>query len=111
MEQPPQSRHVPKAWCVYILSNNAHTLYVGSTDDIFRRMREHRERAHPEAFTARYTFDRVVYLELAADEVAARRREKEIKGWTRAKKVALIQSSNPNWIDVMPRVLELLCLK
>ena len=98
------------AWCVYILSNNAHTLYVGSTNDLHRRLIEHKTKSHPTAFTARYTFDRLVYWELVADESAARAREKQIKGWTRAKKVALIQENNPNWIDVTPDMLELLRL-
>jgi putative endonuclease len=46
------------AWCVYILSNNNHTLYVGSTNDLFRRLSEHKHKVHETAFTARYTFDR-----------------------------------------------------
>ena len=85
-----------RAWCVYILSNHAHTLYVGSTNDLIRRRAEHDQKTHPEAFTARYTFDRVVFIEFVADEAMARTREKQIKGWTRAKKVALIQTANPN---------------
>ena len=100
-----------EAWCVYILSNNAHTLYVGSTNDLLRRLPEHKFKAHAEAFTARYTFDRCVYFAFVADETAARAREKQIKGWTRAKKIALIQSGNPNWIDVTPRMEDLLRLK
>lgn len=69
------------AWCVYILSNNAHTLYVGSTNDLLRRLEEHKAKTKP-----------------------------EIKGWTRAKKVVLIENGNPNWIDLTPRVLDLLRL-
>lgn len=57
---------------------------------------------HPNAFTSRYTFNRVVYIEYVADEASARAREKQIKGWTRAKKVALIQRDNPHWEDILP---------
>lgn len=95
-------------WCVYILSNNAHTLYVGSTDDLLRRLVQHRRKLFPNAFTARYTFDRCVYYEFVDTEAAARKREKQIKGWVRAKKVALIQRQNPNWIDLSPRLSDLL---
>jgi putative endonuclease len=62
------------AWCVYILSNKAHTTYIGSTNDLLRRVREHREKKHADAFTARYTFDRLVYYEFVADEASARLR-------------------------------------
>ena len=96
------------AWCVYILSNNAHTLYVGSTNDLIRRLAEHKHKTHANAFTARYTFDRCVHIEFVSDEIAARVREKQIKGWTRAKKIALIEEKNPNWIDVTPRVGDVL---
>ncbi|HEX2062181.1 MAG TPA: GIY-YIG nuclease family protein [Thermoanaerobaculia bacterium] len=99
------------AWCVYILSNNAHTLYVGSTNDLLRRLPEHGLRKHPTAFTARYTFDRCVYYEFVADETAARAREKCIKGWTRAKKIALIENGNPWWNDLTPDLLDLLRLR
>ena len=96
------------AWCVYVLSNNAHTLYVGSTNDLFRRITEHRTKTHDSAFTARYTFDRLVYFELLVDERAARAREKQIKGWTRNKKIALIESKNNYWHDLTPEALKLL---
>jgi len=99
------------AWCVYILSNNAHTTYVGSTNDLFRRLREHQQKIHEHSFTARYTFDRLVYYEFVADEATARAREKQIKGWTRAKKIALIQSVNLYWHDLTPDISERLCLK
>lgn len=99
------------AWCVYILSNKAHTLYTGSTNDLLRRLREHKVHKYESAFTARYTFDLLVYYEFLADETTARAREKQIKGWTRAKKVALIQSVNTWWHDLTPNVVDLLRLK
>ena len=90
-------------WCVYIVSNKAHTLYTGMTNDLPKRVREHKEHTFENAFTARYTFDRLVYYEPATDKKAAAVREKRIKNWPRAKRVALIQSMNPNWNDLSAR--------
>ena len=87
-------------WYVYIVSNHAHKLYTGMTDDLPQRVTEHKTRKHPNAFTARYTFDRLVYYEPAADKKEAALREKRIKTWPRAKRVALIQEKNPNWNDL-----------
>ena len=84
----------------YIMSNHAHTLYVGMTGDLIRRARQHKEREFPEAFTARYTYDRLVYFEVLPSYVAAIKREKQLKGWSRAKKVALVQEHNPHWLDL-----------
>ena len=92
-----------KQWYVYIMSNRAHTLYTGITNDLAKRVTEHKERAYPNAFTARYTFDRLVYYEEAPDQNAAQLREKRIKNWPRAKRVALIQAENPNWNDLSGR--------
>ena len=55
-----------KDWYVYIVSNKAHTLYTGMTDDLPRRVKQHKNRTYVNAFTARYTFDRLVYYERAA---------------------------------------------
>ena len=89
---------------VYIVSNKSHTLYVGWTVDLLTRIHEHKTRAYPSSFTARYHFDRVVWFEVVPDEEAALTRERKIKRWTRAKKVALIQEKNPNWLDLTPRL-------
>ena len=88
------------AWYVYIVSNNAHTLYTGMTDDLMRRVRQHKDGTYENAFTARYTFDRLVWFETLPTKRASARREKQIKAWTRTKRVALIQAMNPNWIDL-----------
>ena len=85
---------------VYIISNKSHTLYVGIATDLLSRFEEHRPGVYLDAFTARYHFDRLVYFEVAPDLKAAAKREKQIKGWRREKKVALIQSMNPNWNDL-----------
>jgi putative endonuclease len=90
-------------WYIYIVSNHAHTLYTGMTDNLPKRVSEHQSGRFKNAFTARYTFDRLVYYEGAANQTAAARREKQIKNWPRAKRVALIQSMNPNWNDLYSR--------
>ncbi|MGZ4810022.1 MAG: GIY-YIG nuclease family protein [Thermoanaerobaculia bacterium] len=97
-------------WYVYIVSNNSHTLYTGMTNNLPRRVIEHKDRLFRNAFTARYTFDRLVYFESAATKSAAARRERQIKAWRREKRVALIQSVNPNWIDLSSSWTDLLCL-
>ena len=100
-----------KHYYVYILSNDAHTLYVGMTDDLPKRFQQHKERVDPEAFTARYTFDRLVYFEVLDSVDAAAAREKQLKGWTRRKKVALIQEKNPRWHDLSTTWVDALRLK
>ena len=97
-------------WAVYIMSNHAHTLYTGMTGDLLRRLREHKGRSAEGPFTARYTFNRLVWYEFVTSRDEAFRRERQIKAWTRAKRVALIQAMNPNWADLSPSVLELLML-
>jgi putative endonuclease len=88
---------------VYILANvNRSVLYVGVTSDLLKRIPEHRERLHSRTFTARYRVDRLVHFEPFRDIVAAIEREKQLKGWTRAKKVALIETGNRDWTDLWP---------
>ena len=84
---------------VYILTNRSKTLYVGVTNDLERRVREHRNR-YSAGFTSRYNLNRLVYYEHTSDVEAAITREKQIKGWLRRKKVALIESTNPYWKDL-----------
>ncbi|HJT18464.1 MAG TPA: GIY-YIG nuclease family protein [Thermoanaerobaculia bacterium] len=90
-------------WFVYIMSNNARTLYTGMTDDLPKRVQQHKDRTYENAFTARYTFNRLVYYEAAADQKAAAMRERRVKNWPRARRVALINSMNPNWEDLSER--------
>jgi putative endonuclease len=84
---------------VYIMSNKAHRLYTGFTPKLERRTYEHKNQLF-EGFTSQYRFDRLVYFEIYATETRARYRERQIKGWTRAKKIALIESVNPWWHDL-----------
>ncbi len=85
---------------VYILTNRHHTaLYVGVTNDLVRRVHEHRTKT-ASTFTARYNVDKLVYFEETSDVVAAIAREKQIKGGSREKKIALVNAMNPDWRDL-----------
>jgi putative endonuclease len=86
---------------VYILSNRSHILYIGVTNSLRRRVLEHRKQT-PGTFTARYKITRLVYLESYQYINNAIAREKELKHWTRAQKIALIESTNPTWEELMP---------
>ena len=83
---------------VHILTSNSGTLYTGVTNSIFRRAL-HKSKETP-GFTRKYDVTRLVYYEMFNDVRAAIRHEKEIKGWTRKKKIALIESKNPKWEDL-----------
>ena len=88
---------------VYILANvrrERPVLYVGVTNNIERRLAEHR--THRAGFVGRYNVTTLVYFESTTDIQRAIRREKQIKGWTRAKKIALIETGNPTWRDLGP---------
>jgi putative endonuclease len=85
---------------VYLMSNVSRTLYVGVTNDLERRVWQHKEKATSDSFTARYNVTMLVHVETFSDVRQAIAREKEIKGWRREKKVALIESENPGWLDL-----------
>ena len=89
----------PNHMYVYILTNTGRTvLYIGVTNDLPRRLYEHRtSRGNASKFTGRYQSDLLVYFELQADASQAIAREKVLKGWSRAKKEALIAGFNPTW--------------
>ncbi len=84
---------------VYIVCSRSGTLYLGMTNSIYRRALEHK-RGEIEGFSSKYHCDRLVYYESFDDVHQAIRREKQLKGWTRAKKTALIESNNPRWDDL-----------
>ena len=93
-------RHRHQYW-VYIATNGSKTLYTGVTNDLERRMFEHRNSMVP-GFTSKYRIDRLVYFETTSDVRAAIAREKQIKGLLREKKLALIEAANPSWTDLTP---------
>jgi putative endonuclease len=92
-----------QAYYVYILSGESTVLYVGVTRDILRRLAEHGARRGP-GFTAKYNIRHLVYFEVFGGPRAAIAREKQIKGWVRAKKVSLIEGMNPTWRDLIEDV-------
>ena len=89
-----------KDYYVYIMANDNHTvLYIGVTGDLRRRVYEHRTGV-VEGFTKKYQVHKLVYFENCHDVKDAIRREKQLKGWTRAKKKALIETVNPEWKEI-----------
>jgi putative endonuclease len=88
-----------QSYFVYIITNRSKTLYVGVTNNLERRMWEHKHFSGSE-FARRYKLDRLVYFESFDDIRKAIDREKQIKGWLRIKKIALIVSMNPAWRDL-----------
>ena len=84
---------------VYIMTNRSHTLYTGVTNNLERRVYEHKQKMVP-GFTSKYNITRLVHYETCRQVLGAIAREQQIKGWLRAKKIALIESANPNWEDL-----------
>ena len=84
---------------VYILTNRSKSLYTGVTNDLERRVYEHKNKLVP-GFTLQYNISRLVFFETTPNVRAAIAREKQIKGWTRQKKIALIELANPRWRDL-----------
>ena len=90
-----------RVFYVYILSNQTNTtIYTGLTNDLARRLDEHRRHMDPKSFTARYHVTKLVYFEQNESIHAAIEREKQIKGWNRKRKNALVQSMNPRWEEL-----------
>ena len=83
---------------VYIVSSNSGTLYIGVTDSLTRRMLEQKS-GGIEGFASKYHCQRLVYYEIFANIFKGISREKQLKGWRRSKKIALIESVNPRWQD------------
>jgi putative endonuclease len=91
---------MPRSYFVYILASESHELYVGVTNNLWKRLDQHRSGLTPDAYSIRHRTNRLVYAEVTEDILAAIRREKQIKGWTRKRKLALIEASNPDWRDL-----------
>src|SRR5436853_501461 len=81
---------------VYIMTTHSRTPYIGVSNDLERRVLEHRT-GEVRGFTSRYRMTQLVYYEQFAQVVDAIAREKQLKGWTRAKKIALVERDNPHW--------------
>ena len=81
------------------MTNNARTLYIGVTNDLRRRVYEHKHKTLA-GFTAKYNINNLVYFEMTSDVRAAIAREKQFKRWRREKKIFLIEQMNPTWADL-----------
>jgi putative endonuclease len=93
-----------RSFYVYILSSRiGGTLYIGVTNDLIRRVAEHRLKQE-NGFTKKYDVHRLVYFEQFDDAENAIKREKQLKGWNRAWKIRLIEQLNPNWDDLYPSI-------
>jgi putative endonuclease len=88
-----------RVYHVYIMASTSRKLYVGVTGHMARRVHQHRTGSF-KGFSKKYQMKRLVYAEPTSDVRAAIRREKQIKGWLRAKKIELIESINPEWLDL-----------
>ena len=88
-----------QAYYVYIMTSRNRTLYIGVTNDLTRRVYEHKQKLTA-AFTRKYNVSSLAFYETTSDIEAAIAREKQIKGWRRSKKIALIESTNPGWNDL-----------
>ena len=86
-------------YCTYIVASRSRTLYVGVSGDIFSRVMQHRA-GDTEGFTATYRCNRLVWFERYCSPELAIAREKQLKGWVRARKIALIERENPTWEDL-----------
>ena len=88
---------------VYILANRTNvTLYTGVTNDLERRLWEHRNHTDPRSFTTKYQVHKLVYFEETTDIDVALNREKQIKSWSRKGKNQLVERMNPTWADLFP---------
>lgn len=84
---------------VYILTNKSNTLYIGVSNDLARRLYEHKHK-YADGFTSRYNINNLIYFEECADPREAIAREKQLKGWTRKRKMALIKTVNPDFKEI-----------
>jgi len=89
-----------KEYYIYIMTNKSCILYTGVTNNLMRRVHEHKNKLNSNSFTSKYNIQFLVYYESTSSVHAAIAREKQIKGWLRKKKIALIDSRNPEWKDL-----------
>ena len=88
-----------KSYCVYILTNKSHTLYTGITSNLIKRIWEHKNKL-ADGFTKKYNINKLIYYEQYKDISYALQREKQVKSWTRKKRIDLIKTSNPNFEEI-----------
>jgi len=90
-----------KLWYVYLMSNKPNgVIYIGVTDNIEERVKEHKQKVYPKSFTSKYNCDKLIYLEEYQNGEEASNRELQFKKWKREWKIKLIQEMNPSWMDI-----------
>jgi putative endonuclease len=95
-----------KQYFVYIMTNNTNTVtYTGVTNDLIRRIYEHKHKM-VDGFTLKYNISKLVYYEVSDDVESAIIREKQIKSWSRNRKVGMINRNNPGWRDLYEELVE-----
>ena len=95
------------AYYVYILTNKyKNVLYTGITNDLLRRVYEHRNHLIKDSFTTKYNITKLVYFEMTEDVRSAIEREKQIKSWNRKRKDMLVESQNPTWEDQYTMIMQ-----
>ena len=87
------------SYFTYIVASRSHTLYIGMTGNLLKRVFQHKDKTF-EGFSATYNCNRLVWFQGFVDVRNAIAREKQLKGWNRAKKIALIEKTNPTWADL-----------
>ena len=90
---------MPKSYYTYIVASRSRTLYIGVTSNLEQRIWQHKNKGY-EGFSAKYNCNRLVWFERYTHSVTAIAREKELKGWLRARKIELIEASNTSWADL-----------
>ena len=91
--------NAPATYYVYMMTNRKHNLYIGMTNDLGRRVYAHKHKL-ADGHTKKYNITWLVYYEETSDLMVARERERQLKGWRRSKKEALIETMNPRWKDL-----------
>ena len=92
---------------VYILTNKNHNvLYTGVTSNLIKRVYEHKNHFDKDSFTSKYNVTKLIYFEETTEVKAAIEREKQIKSWSRSKKLGLIFEMNPNWVDLYSNIIK-----
>ena len=100
-------RRFQRCYFVYVLASLSGTLYVGLTDNLWKRVREHKDGTF-DGFTRKYKVNRLMYFETYGNSTVAADRERQIKKWRREKKIALFRESNPGWKDLTPELVQII---